>query len=118
MLIAFLDNEGIICKEFVPPAQTVNVVFYEEVLKRLLQRIRRVRPDLHVSGKWVLVHDNAPAQTTICIHQSLFNTIWPPSIILHAHLIWYGLIFLFPRLKSVLKGARFSEVNDIQGSDH
>ena len=33
MLIAFFDNDGIIHKEFVPPGQTVNAVFYARMKK-------------------------------------------------------------------------------------
>jgi len=44
MLIAFFDSNSIIHKEFVPVGQTVNSASYEEVLKRLLRRIHRVRP--------------------------------------------------------------------------
>lgn len=117
MLIAFFDNDGIIHKEFVPPGQTVNAAFYEDVLKRLLQRIRRVRPDLHKSGKWVLLHDNAPAHTAIRVRQFLAQhnvTVidHPP----YSPDLAPADFFLFPRLKSVLKGARFSDVDDIQES--
>ncbi|XP_071879535.1 protein GVQW3-like [Anas platyrhynchos] len=35
MLICFFDRHGVIHKEFVPPGQTVNAVFYVEVLTRL-----------------------------------------------------------------------------------
>ena len=66
MSIAFFDNDGIIHKEFVPPGQLIcSSAFYEQVLKRLLQRIRRIRPDMHMTGSWVLLHDNAPAHTAI-----------------------------------------------------
>ncbi|KAJ8886113.1 hypothetical protein PR048_012322 [Dryococelus australis] len=51
MLIAFFGNDGIIQKEFVSAGQTVNAASYEQVLKRLLQRIRRIRPELHRTGK-------------------------------------------------------------------
>ena len=44
MLIVFFDCEGIIHKEFLPEGSTLNAAAYVEVLKRLLQRIRRVRP--------------------------------------------------------------------------
>jgi len=45
MLIVFLDIQGIVHKELVPPGQTVNGKFYCEVLKRLREGIRRKRPD-------------------------------------------------------------------------
>ena len=71
MLIAFFDSDGIIHKEFVPAGQTVNSAFYEEVLKRLLQRIHLVRPKLHRIGQRMLLHDNASAHCAIRMHQFL-----------------------------------------------
>ena len=53
LLIAFFDNKGIIHEEFVPAGQTINTAFYKAILNRLLQRIRRVRPELHRTGKWM-----------------------------------------------------------------
>ena len=50
LLMAFFDNKGIIHKEFVPSGQTINVAFYQAVLNRLLQSIRRVWPELHRTG--------------------------------------------------------------------
>jgi len=69
--IAFFDSDGIIHKEFIPAGETVNSAFYEEVLKRLLRRIHRVRPELHRTGQWILLHDNAPAHCAIRVHQFL-----------------------------------------------
>jgi hypothetical protein len=46
MLIVFFDSLGIVHKEFVPPGQTVNQTFYQEVLGRLRQRVMRVRRDI------------------------------------------------------------------------
>uniref|UniRef100_A0A8C3GET5 Uncharacterized protein n=1 Tax=Cairina moschata TaxID=8855 RepID=A0A8C3GET5_CAIMO len=47
----------IIHKEFVPPGQTVNAVFYVEVLTRPRKCIARVRPA--IVNNWQLHHDNA-----------------------------------------------------------
>ena len=41
----FFDQKGTVHKEFVRPGQTVNAVFYVEVLKRLRENVRRKRPD-------------------------------------------------------------------------
>ena len=71
LLIAFFDNKGIIHKAFVPAGQTINAAFYREVFKRLLQRIRWVRPELHKTGKWMLFYDNASAHSAIRVPQFL-----------------------------------------------
>ena len=39
MLICFFDQNGIVHKEFVPPFQTVNEVFYVEVLRRVRENV-------------------------------------------------------------------------------
>ena len=70
-LIASFDSDGIIHKEFVPAGQNVNSAFYEEVLKWLPRRIHRVRSELHRTGQWILLHDNAPAHCAIRVHQFL-----------------------------------------------
>ena len=61
------DIKGIIHKEFVPTDQTVNAAFYDQVLRRLLQRIRRVRSELHETRWWILLHDNAPTHSAILL---------------------------------------------------
>jgi len=42
MHICFFDSQRILHKEFVPPGQTVNQTFYQEVLERLRKRVARV----------------------------------------------------------------------------
>ncbi|GBO34554.1 hypothetical protein AVEN_265385-1 [Araneus ventricosus] len=66
LLLAFFDSKGLIHHEFVPAGFTiVNAESYEGVLKRLLQRIWRVRPQLYQSGLWKLLHDNTRPHTAI-----------------------------------------------------
>ena len=54
MLVIFFDWQGVIHKEFVPEGETINAVYYKGVMERLLNRIRRVRPGMCVSGDWFL----------------------------------------------------------------
>jgi len=61
MLITFFDSKGIIHKEFVPSGQTVTGNYYLEVLKRLMARIHRIRPEYQDPESWSLLHDNAPS---------------------------------------------------------
>jgi len=65
MLICFFDIQGIVHREFVPRGQTVNQEFYLGVLKQLRKRVRRTRPELWRSGKWLIHHDNARAHTAL-----------------------------------------------------
>jgi len=67
MLMVFFDCHGIVHHEFAPEGQTVNAVFYVQVLKRLRDRVRRVRPELWEGRRWILHHDNAPAHSALIV---------------------------------------------------
>jgi len=117
MLIAFFDSYGIVHKEFVPAGQTVNSAFYEDVLKRLLRRIHHVRPELHRTGQWMLLHDNAPAHCAIRFHQFFAQRGVP--VLDHPPYspdLAPADFFLFLRLKSIMEGAHFADVAAIQES--
>lgn len=115
MLICFYDSKGIIHKEFVPPGQTVNAVFYLGVMRRLLSRIRRVRPEYREPGSWRLLHDNAPAHRStlitdfitknhiLTINHSPYSPDMAPCD-----------FFLFGRLHLPMKGKRYADVEAIQ----
>jgi histone-lysine N-methyltransferase SETMAR len=116
MLIAFFNSDSIIHKEFVPAGQTMNSAFYEEVLKRLLRYIHHVQPELHRTGQWMLLHDNAPVHCAICVHQFLAQSGVP--VLNHPPYSPYLApvdFFLFPHLKSITKGACFADMATIQG---
>uniref|UniRef100_A0A493U176 Histone-lysine N-methyltransferase SETMAR n=3 Tax=Anas TaxID=8835 RepID=A0A493U176_ANAPP len=86
MLICFFDRYGVIHKEFVPPGRTVNAVFYMEVLTRLRKRIACVRPHK------VATLPQPPYSPDLA----------PPDF------------FLFPRIKSTLKGKHYTSVEVLQ----
>ena len=65
MLICFFDQKVIVHKEFVPPSQTVNAAFYDEVLKCLQENVRGKRPDQWQNNTWLIHRNNAPAQTAL-----------------------------------------------------
>ena len=106
-----LRQKGTIHKKFVPAGQTINAALYQAVLNRLLQPIRRVRPELHRTVKWMLLHDNAPAQSTIRVRQFLTQKMvavlddptYSPDLA--------PADFLIPSLKSAIKSARFVDLN-------
>ena len=66
MLIVFFDIQGIMMAVWVPSGQTVNQQYYNEVLTKLCERVRRKQPELLRNG-WILHHDNAPAHNTLSV---------------------------------------------------
>lgn len=113
MLITFFDCQGIIHKEFVPPGQTVNGQFYCQVLERLRKRVNRVRPE--ISQSWMLHHDNAPSHKAACVTDFLAKkgiqlVPQPP----YSPDVSPCDFFLFPKIKSCLKGERLESLENIQ----
>ena len=113
MIIVFFESRGIVHKEFVPPGQTVNHAFYKDVLERLRKRVQRVRSSF--ADDWMLQHDNAPAHTALSIREFLAKRNIP--VLQHPpyspDLVLYD-FFLFPKLKSKLKGHHFGKMENIQ----
>jgi hypothetical protein len=62
--IAFFDYEGVVYHTFVPRGQTVNKEYHLEVLKNLRWAVKKKRPDSWRENKWMLHHDNAPANAS------------------------------------------------------
>uniref|UniRef100_A0A3B4Z9Q2 Tc1-like transposase DDE domain-containing protein n=1 Tax=Stegastes partitus TaxID=144197 RepID=A0A3B4Z9Q2_9TELE len=92
--------------DFLPQGQTINQHIYKEILQRLLCSVR----DL-----WLLHHDNTPAHNALSIRQFLAEKNiavleQPPY---SPHLAPWD-FFLFSKLKGVIKGTRFEDVDDIK----
>ncbi|KAJ4437155.1 hypothetical protein ANN_17290 [Periplaneta americana] len=109
MLEVFFDSQGLIHHEFIPEGRTVTKELYVEILRRLRDAVRMKRPEKWVENNWFLMHDNAPAHRAIIVknflarhnitaldHPPYSPDLSPPDY------------FLFPRLKSHLKGRRFN----------
>jgi hypothetical protein len=90
----------------------MNQTVYITVLQRLRDAVRQKWPH---KWSWLLHHDNAPCHTALSVREFLGKH----SIPVVPHLP-YSLdfapcdFFLFPRLKSTLKGKRFQDVAEIQ----
>jgi hypothetical protein len=61
----------IVHNKFMPEKQTVNGKFYKEMIKRLIARVHRVRPEFLESGCLYLLHDNAPAHSSATVSEFL-----------------------------------------------
>jgi hypothetical protein len=100
MLIIFCDIKGIIYKEFVLVGQKVISSYRCDVLRRLLENLRRLRPEIWRQNDWLLHHDNAPSHTSFFTRDfsdrnNMTVVPFPP----------YS--SLFSRLKIKLKGRHF-----------
>jgi hypothetical protein len=91
--------------EFLRQRQTVNRWYYLEVPKHLRENFRRKRQQLWTNNTWFLHHDNAPAHASLLIRDFLANTNTSCSPDLAP-----ADFFLFPGLKSTLKGRRFQTI--------
>lgn len=115
MLIVFFDIHGIVNLHWVPEGQTINQHYYLHVLAELRERIRKKRPELWKDKSWVLHQDNAPAHSALSVKRFLAKFSIPvldhppysPDL---APCDFY----LFPKVKSALKGTRFESVEAVK----
>ncbi|PNF34001.1 hypothetical protein B7P43_G04643 [Cryptotermes secundus] len=113
ILTVFFDYRGGVHHEYTPLGQTVNKEYHQEVLHHLYDAVRRKRPELWDARNWQLHHDNAPAHSSHLIQgflakHGILQVRQAPSSPDMACDFW-----LFPRLKTPLKGCRFDSREDI-----
>jgi hypothetical protein len=103
---SFFYSTGVIHKEFVPPGQTVNQTFYLQVLWRLRNRV--VHVCCEIANTWFLHHNYAPSHTSIAVKEFLAqnNITMLPHPPYSPDLAPWD-FFLFPKLKTHLKGHHF-----------
>jgi len=93
----------------------MKTVYCKGVVERFLNRIRRVRPGMCEPGDWFLLNDNAPSHNATIVKQFLAQrkvTVLdhPP----YSQDLAPADYFLFPKVKSRLKGRLFDSISDIQ----
>jgi len=111
----FFDSRGIVHYEFVPTGQTVNQVYYLEVLENLRKKVRRKRPEIFTNNSWILHHDNATAHTALSVREFLATK----QITVLEHPAYSpdrapSDFYLFPKIKEILKGRHFDDIDDIR----
>ena len=102
-------------QEFLPQGRTVNKEYYLEVMGRLREAIQKKRPELWKNNSWLSHHDNAPAHSSLLVRNFLAknNTVIMPQPPYSPDLAPCD-FFLFPRLKSPMKGRRFAKFEEIK----
>ena len=111
----FLNFKGIFHHEFEPRVQMVNNQLYQEILTRLMDAVRRKRPELWENQTWMFHHDNAPAHALLLIRSYLAQH--QTSDVLHPPCppdLAAADFFLVPKLKTTLKGRLFQATEEIQ----
>ncbi|UYV71544.1 hypothetical protein LAZ67_8003658 [Cordylochernes scorpioides] len=92
LLVAFLDNKGIVHHEYLPAGQTGSD--------------SKKMPEKWPNGDWILHHNNARPHTAHLLTKILPQPPYSPGIAPND-------FFLFPKLKAVLKGRHFDTRDDI-----
>ena len=93
----------------------VNKQLYLEVLVRLRDAVCRKKPELWENQTWMLHHNNALAHVSLLIRSYLVNH--QTSIVPHPPSspdLTQADFFLFPELKTTLKGRPFQTIEEIQ----
>jgi len=116
-LLTFFYIRGIVHYEFVPTGQTVNQVYYLEVLERLGEKVRQEQPELFANNSWILHHDNAPAHIALSVREVLATK----QITLLEHPAYSPVLvpsdfFLFLKIKEILKRRHFDDIDDIRSN--
>ncbi|UYV62563.1 hypothetical protein LAZ67_2001108 [Cordylochernes scorpioides] len=108
-------GSGVVHHEFLPQGRTVNKEYYLQVMRNLREAIRQKRPDLWKNKNWLLHHDNAPAHTSLLVHDFLAknNTLMMPQQPYSPDLAPCD-FFLFPKLKRPMKGRRYATLDEIK----
>jgi len=115
MLTLFFDSEGVVHYEFLPQGRTVNKEYYLEVMQRLHEAVRKKRPVTWQENRWMLQHDNAPSHSLFLVRDFLAKratTVIPQPP--YSPDLAPADFFLFPKLKSTLKGRRFESIEAIK----
>ncbi|UYV72453.1 hypothetical protein LAZ67_9003204, partial [Cordylochernes scorpioides] len=115
LLTVFFDCRGVVHHEFLPQGRTVNKEYYLQVMRNLREAIRQKRPDLWKNKNWLFHHDNAPAHTSLLVHDFLAknNTLMMPQPPYSPDLAPCD-FFLFPKLKRPMKGRRYATLDEIK----
>ena len=115
MLTVFFDWEGVTHHEYTLQAKQLIRSNYLHVLHWLRDAIWQKQPQLWAAGDWQLHHNNTPAHTSHLVQSVLAkHQITQVFQHLYSQDLMPCDFWLFPELKSPLKGKRFQTIDEIQ----
>ena len=87
---------------------------YIDILRRLTDVVERKRCEKWRTNTWFLLHDNAPAHRSVLVNDFLAkNNVKKLEHPPYSPDLTPAEFYLFPQLKSALKGQRFCDATDI-----
>jgi len=94
--------------DWVPEGQTINQIYYKEVLTNLCEWVRRRRPEMWKNSSWVL-HNALSVKTFLTKHKItvLEHPPYSPDLAPCDFI-------LYPKIKFSLKGTRFESVDAVK----
>ena len=82
-----------------------------------MKKLDRNDPELFANNSWILLHDNAPAHTTLPVRELLatkqITVLEHPAYSLD---LTSSDFFLFPKTKEILKGRHLDDIDDIRSN--
>jgi hypothetical protein len=108
LLITFFHSKDIIHFEFIPQGQTVNQAYYVELLKLCIEKPRTLAQQLDFPPQQCSSLEGAVKQ--FLTKKSITEMENSP----HSRDLAPNDVWLFPKIKSALKGQRFQDIGDIQ----
>jgi histone-lysine N-methyltransferase SETMAR len=85
--------------------------------EKLREKFRRKRPELLVNNSCSLHHDNAPVHRALSVREFLatkqITVLEHPA---YSPDLAPSDLFLFPKIKEILKGRHFDDIDDIRGN--
>ncbi len=115
MIVTFFDSKGLIYFEYVQRPNTVNQIYFRQILTRFTAAYHRRRPRSSVGGRHFIHMDNAPAHNatlTLALTRQLgWRRVPQPPC---SPDLAPNDFFLYPRLKKDLRGQKFANVEALK----
>jgi len=111
--IVFWDSEGVVHHENIPARTTINAVLYSEILERVAEKMKEVRPSRNPK-EILFIHDKARPHTAKTTKATLKKLKWevmphPP----YSPDMSPCDLFLFRSLKNVIKGQEVASREEV-----